>query len=161
MNISAPENHIVTDLESEAAKALGYMIFEFTRLDMELGLLLVWSDEGRKPDELTEKFNESNFNCKLSFLKALINSKYKEAPAFNLYQNWLRKAHEIRILRNGFSHGRWGFIPQHQCVANVVGLPTSPNQTETRYTVIQLQELVKKISTLRSQLSKLRAEWPV
>jgi hypothetical protein len=161
MNIGATKNEANNSLESEAAKALGYIIFEFTRLDMELGLFLVWSEEGRKLEMLTKELNESNFNSKLSLLKEKTNLKYKESPAFDLYASWLRKAHAVRILRNDLFHGRWGFIPEQQCVANVVGLPTSPKQTETRYTVNQLQESVKKISALRNQLSKLRSEWPI
>ena len=35
-------------LENEAASLLGHMIFEFSRLDMNLGLCLVWVDGGRE-----------------------------------------------------------------------------------------------------------------
>lgn len=104
---------------------------------------------------------ESSFNSKLALLKEKINLKYKDSPALNLYAGWLRKAHAVRILRNDLLHGRWGFIPEQQCVANVVGLPTLVKQTETRYTITQLQESLKEISALRNQLSKLRTEWPV
>ena len=161
MNIAATKNDAMNSLESEAAKALGYIIFEFTRLDMELGLLLVWSDDGRKFEQLTKELDESNFNSKLVLLKEKANLKYKDTPALKNYSSWLRKAHAIRILRNDFFHGRWGFIPEQQCVANVVGLPTSSKQTETRYTVAQLQESLGKISALRNQLTELRTEWPV
>lgn len=161
MKVAATPDEKSTSLESEAATALGYIIFEYSRLDMELGLFLVWSGEGQRLEQLTNTHNDSNFYNKLEFLKIQVESKYKGTPAFDFYAQWLNDAHAIRILRNDLFHGRWGFLPAQQCVANVVGLPTSPKQTETLYTIAQLQESFNKISELRSQLSKIRAQWPV
>jgi len=161
MKVAATPDETSTSLESEAATALGYIIFEYSRLDMELGLFLVWSGEGQRLEQLTKSLNDSNFSNKLALLKSQVKSKYKGTPAFDPYAQWLNDAHAIRILRNDLFHGRWGFLPEQKCVANVVGLPTSPNQTETCYTIPQLQESSRTIADLRSRLSKLRAQWPV
>jgi hypothetical protein len=70
-------------------------------------------------------------------------------------------AHAMRALRNRLFHGRWGFLPQQKVVANVVGLPTSPVQTETRYSIVQLRESLQTMRVLRNRLSELRQTWPV
>jgi hypothetical protein len=149
------------ELERDAATVLGYMVFEYSRLDMELGLFLVWSDEGRKLDELSERLNEANFNCRLGFLEKLAKAKYSDTPPGLEYSKWLIDAHAMRSLRNRLFHGRWGVSPQHREVANVVGLPTSAEQTETRYSIAQLRDSLQKIRMVRNGLAKLRQTWPV
>jgi hypothetical protein len=127
---------------------------------MELGLLLVWSDQGRMLDELTRKLDVT-FNERLRLLETLATSKYSGTPAADEYAEWVRDAHAVRALRNDLFHGRWGFIPREAIVANVVGLPTSPKQTETRYSIGQLEESLQLMRMLRSRLEKLRRTWPV
>lgn len=152
---------VIDEIEKEAATTLGYMLFEYSRLDMELGLFLVWSNDGQNLHRLTKKLNDSNFNMRLHLLEKLVNEKYMGTPAADIYQAWLSDAHAVRSLRNELFHGRWGFIPQQQQVANVVGLPTSPEQTETRYSIPQLKELLVIMRDLRSRLSDLRQSCPV
>jgi hypothetical protein len=41
-------------LENEAAVQLGHMIFEISRLEMNLGLCLVWVEGGGKLESLTK-----------------------------------------------------------------------------------------------------------
>ena len=149
------------DLEHDVATVLGYMLLEYSKLDMELGLCLVWSDEGRYVDEVSRNVDPANFNGRLKRLQKLAKSKYAQAPAADAYVKWLSDAHEVRDLRNQLVHGRWGFLPQQGVVANVVGLPTAPEQTETRYSLAQLQESVRAIRVLRDRLSELRRMWPV
>jgi hypothetical protein len=43
------------DLEDAAATLLGRLLFAFSRLDVALGLCLVWVDSGRRIDALTPK----------------------------------------------------------------------------------------------------------
>ncbi len=149
------------EIEEEAATVLGYMLFEYSRLDMELGLFLVWSDDGKKLGSLTKKLNESNFYKRLLLLEKLVQKKYLGTPTANIYGSWLLDAHAARSIRNQLFHGRWGFIPQQQQVANVVGLPTSAEQAETRYSISQLEDLLDKMRELRFRLSDLRQSCPV
>lgn len=149
------------DIEREAATVLGFMLFEYSRLDMELGLFLVWAGDGKRLDELTKKLSEANFGKRLELLEKLAMSKYSASPASDEYASWLRDAHAVRSLRNQLFHGRWGFIPQQGLVANVVGLPTSPDQSEFRYSISQLQESLQVMRNLRDRLSELRRVWPV
>lgn len=149
-------------IEEHAAKAIGFIIFEFTRLDMELGLYLVWSNEGKELEKLTVKLSEENFNSRLKFLEKLVCEKFeRSSPERNKYRSWLLNAHEVRSLRNQLVHGRWGFIPSQECVANVIRLPTSAEQSETCYSIKQLDRIVERIKKLRFQLSELRESFPV
>ena len=149
------------DFERDTATVLGYMLFEYSRLDMELGLFLVWSDEGRRLDERSKKLNETSFSKRLELLEMLTKLKYSDTPAADEYAKWLLDAHALRSLRNQLFHGRWGFDSRQGMAANVVGLPTSPAQTETRYSIAQLRESLQLMRALRSRLSELRQTWPV
>jgi hypothetical protein len=148
-------------LERDAATVLGYMLFEYSRLDMELGLFLAWSDGGRNLDELSGRVTAANFNSRLESLEKLTKLKYSDTPAADEYAKWLLDAHALRSLRNRLFHGRWGFLPHQRMVANVLGLPTSPEQTETRYSLAQLRESLQTMRVLRKRLCELRQTWPV
>ena len=153
--------HPEDKLKRQAATLLGYMLFEFSRLDMEIGLYLAWSSGGKHLKKLTKKLANYNFNKRLTLLEELAQKTYENTPTAARYSQWLSDAHEIRALRNQFFHGRWGFSPNQQLVANVIGLPTSPEQFETYYSIDQLREFLKKMKILRRELSKLREQWPV
>ena len=104
-------------LEREAATILGYMLFEYSRLDMELGLALVWANNGEKLTELTNKLNNEVFNSKLNVLEKLVKKKYiVGTKAENRYSKWISNAHKVRTLRNQLFHGRWGIKPQQQLI---------------------------------------------
>ena len=149
-------------IEEDAAKAIGLIIFEFTRLDMNLGLCVVWSNDGKDLEKLTSKYNEKSFSCRLNFIEKLARKKYiSGSVGLNKYISWIKNANEVRELRNQLVHGRYGFIPHQGCIANVVGLPTSPEKSETRFTIQQLNSIVKHIKELSVQLNKLRGECPV
>ncbi|TXH76012.1 MAG: hypothetical protein E6Q82_04645 [Thiobacillus sp.] len=149
-------------LEREAATILGYMLFEYSRLDMELGLFLVWSNEGKELDKLTTKLSEYNFNKRLEVLQKLVQAKYADTPQPNeIYASWLADAHETRSIRNQLFHGRWGVNPIQQQVVNILGLPTSPEQQGTPYSIADLQNALETMRALRARLQDLRKSWPV
>lgn len=149
-------------LEREAATILGYMLFEYSRLDMELGLFLVWAYEGKTLEELTKKLSDYSFHKRLEFLQKLVQVKFAETPKIiGAYATWLADAHEIRSIRNQLFHGRWGVNPIQQQVTNVLGLPTSPEQRETPYSIVDLQNKLETIRALRTRLQELRKSSPV
>lgn len=94
------------DLERDAATVLGYILFEYSTLDMELGLFLVWSDKGRRLNQLSKKLSEANFSKRLKHLEKRAKSKYSNGPAADEYAIWLHDTHAIRSLRNQLFHGR-------------------------------------------------------
>lgn len=149
-------------LEREAATILGYMLFDYSRLDMELGLFLVWSDEGRVLEKLTKKLSEYNFHKRLGVLEKLVQTKYADTPnVVEIYAAWLADAHAIRSIRNQLFHGRWGINATRQQVMNVIGLPTSPEQREIPYFIADLQKQLDSIRSLRTRLQEIRKSWPV
>jgi hypothetical protein len=149
-------------LEREAATILGFMIFEYSRLDMELGWFLSWADDGNSLEKLTKKLGALNFSKRLEFLQKSVASKFRDSPSVvEAYANWLSDAHAIRELRNQLFHGRWGVEPIQQRVVNVVGLPNSPSQESTPYSIADLQSALASMRDLRARLQKLRSSCPV
>jgi hypothetical protein len=151
-----------TDLEQAASAILGRMLFEFSRLDVTLGLFLVWAGEGRQLEEITNKVGELTFHKKLDFLKELVDDKYAgNLEARSHYTKWLTDAHSTRDRRNELVHGRWGTDPMQAQVINVVGLPTSSDQREIRYSIPALKSVLNDMQDLQKRLQVLRKQWPV
>jgi len=148
-------------LEQASSAILGRMIFEFSRLEMNLGLVLVWANEGSKLEGLTKSVAGFTFHKKLEFLEELVRTKYQtNQEAMGAHANWLAEAHTLRGERNDLVHGRWGVEPTSNQVVNVVGLPTG-EQSERRYTIPELKAVLVRMQHLRQQLSELREQWPV
>ena len=149
-------------LEREAATILGFMIFEYSRLDMELGLFLAWSDDGSSLEQLTKKLSAFNFSNRLEHLRKTVALKFQDTQnILEAYSAWMSDAHSIRELRNQLFHGRWGVEPHAQRVVNVVGLPTSPDQKSTPYTIAELESQLANVRELRTRLHALRSSCPV
>lgn len=150
------------DLEQSAATLLGKMLFEYSRLDVALGLCLVWSGEGRQIEALTEKIGAFSFHKRLDFLEKLVGQSFVQGSKKHFaYLDWLKLAHATRAIRNQLVHGRWGVDPNRDVVLNVVGLPTSPGQIEVPYSIQQLNDYLEDIKSLTTGLGQLRSKWPV
>ncbi len=148
-------------LEREAAQILGFMIFEYSRLEMELGLLLSWLDGGSSVERFAGKIGNLNFSKRLECLQKTADSKFREEPhVIDAYSAWISDANAIRELRNRLFHGRWGIEPIAQRVVNVVGLPNSPEQTSTPYTIPELEGSLEAIRQLRARLLELGTSYP-
>ncbi len=156
------ELHRVRDeLETSAATVLGRIIFEFSRLDMNLGLTLVWAHEGSNLEELTSKIVDYSFHKKLDCLRDLSLGKYSGNPrAKRAYADWLELADKIRSQRNDLIHGRWGVEARSALVVNVVGLPTG-EQYVRHYTIPELERVLAQLKQLQRQLSDLGSSYPI
>ncbi|MGO4552084.1 hypothetical protein AB4059_13430 [Lysobacter sp. 2RAF19] len=149
-------------LERDAATLLGMMIFEYSRLEMDLGLFLAWSDDGVSLDQLTKQLEPLTFSKRIDFLEKTVAAKFQESPeTLALYANWVADAQSVRGLRNDLFHGRWGVETINQQVVNVVGLPTSPDQKRTPYSITDLQAALDQMRDVRARLQKLRSSFPV
>ena len=150
------------ELERASATLLGRMLFEFSRLDMALGLMLVWSADGKQVSELTSKIQEFGFSKKLDFLATLAKTKFREQGGTESpYAQWLDDADALRQVRNELVHGRWGVEPTKNRVINVIGLPTSPSQRTVEYTTDDLKHVVERLVQLQRRLSTLRLQSPL
>lgn len=150
------------ELELAAATVLGQMLFEFGHLEMELALFLVWADNGSNLETLTDAVREDALHAKLCKLEQRANAKYGSSPsALVEFRRWLEEAHAARAQRNEFVHGRWGVAAVNRQVVNVIGVPTSPEQREVRYSIAQLEASLVKLKALRPQLRSIRSKWPL
>jgi hypothetical protein len=148
-------------LAQSAATLLGQVIFEFSRLELDLGLFVVWTNNGRDLESLTQRFNESTFHEKLRFLERTVSELAPASAARDAYNAWIQAADAARMLRNGLVHGRWGFDLATGDVINVVGLPTSIDQRATRFELKDLESGVRELIALRERLDDLRTRWPL
>lgn len=67
---------------------------------------------------------------------------------------WYMSADSIRETRNLFAHGRWGILQNAQLVAHVTGYPPGA-QVEQRFSLLQLNNLVKDAELLNKELTKI------
>jgi len=149
-------------LEQGAAILLGKMLFEFSRLDVNLGLCVVWTDGGKRIPELTKQIAEYTFHKKLDFLSNFVEQALpRDSKRLVAYTEWIGHAHAARLQRNQLVHGRWGVDPIQQEVINVIGLPTSSEQIEYRYTLSDLENVLQELKELQTKLHKLREQWPI
>jgi membrane-bound lytic murein transglycosylase B len=147
-------------LEDEAALVLGRMQFEFSGLNMNLGLCAAWVDDGRRLDELSPQVAAMTFHKRLEFVALAVSKRYQAGTdARTGYQTWIDRAHAATGTRNQLVHGRWGVEPRTSQVVNVLGLPTSPEQRAVRYTIAELVQVLEELRQLQIGLHSLRERW--
>ncbi|MEC4723548.1 hypothetical protein RY831_30880 [Noviherbaspirillum sp. CPCC 100848] len=150
------------ELEFHAATLLGQMVFEFSRLDMALGLCLVWVDGGKWLETLTETVMEENFHTRLTRLeKQVLERTPDESEVRTVYLQWITDANRLRAVRNEWIHGRWGVDHIAEKVVNVIGLPTSTQQRSTAYGLAELEATLAQMIELQHVLGRLREKWPL
>lgn len=148
--------------EKAAATILGQMLFDFARLDVALGLCLVWSNGGQQMEPLTRKVAELNFSKKLDLMSDLVERSFTPGSKKHIrYSQWMDSAHKLRLTRNELVHGRWGVDAYGQHVINIIGLPTSPEQRETPYSIQDLELILGEMKRLQTELHQLRDQWPL
>lgn len=149
-------------LEQDAATFLGKMLFEFSRLDVNLGLCVVWTDSGRRLEELTKQVADFSFHKKLDFLSHYVEGNLpKGSKSHTAYTEWITRAHDSRLKRNQLVHGRWGVDSTDGYVINVIGLPTSPEQIAIRYSLSELESILMELVQLQVRLHEVRERWPL
>ena len=150
------------NLEQSAATLLGKMLFEFSRLDMNLGLCVVWIEGGKRIEELTRQVAEFTLHKKLDFLGRFVEQTLPLGSKRHIaYTEWITRAHASRLRRNQLVHGRWGVDSMSGHVINVVGLPTSSEQISFRYTLVDLEGMLEELEQLRVKLQEIRERWPL
>ncbi|SOZ23663.1 hypothetical protein CBM2623_A280009 [Cupriavidus taiwanensis] len=149
-------------LEDEAASLLGHMLFEFSRLEVNLALCLVWVDGGRNLESLTKSVESQNFKTKLDELSKYLDARLlRGSKGHSAYESWIQRAHVARQQRNNLVHGRWGVEALKNCVVNVIGLPTSETQQVIEYSIEELAAINSELRHLQSELRRMREHWPL
>ncbi len=161
----AEQKQIGRDLEDAAASNLGHILFELSRLELNLGLCIAWFDEGFDVEGQSKKYNSKSLGDKFEAVRKQLEIKRSneslEANAITAWQRWLDRADQIRETRNNFVHGRWGTNPANITVTNVVGLPSSGLQQEREFSLDQLGQIRIEIRAFAAELHKLREKWPL
>lgn len=149
-------------LETDAASLLGHMLFEFSQLETNLGLCLVWADDGARIESLTKAVETQNLKAKLDELSKLITAKLPLGSKRRCaYETWIERANLIRQQRNNLVHGRWGVEAHKNKIVNVIGLPTSNAQQAIEYTLEELARVNEELRDLQRELARLRQHWPL
>ena len=162
-NITARELlQLREQMEKSAALLLGQILFEFARLDMAVGMCISWLDEGRQLEALTKQAVEMSFHNRLEFLKKWVDRVLDpRSKRHNAYAEWIAAADAARLKRNILVHGRWGQDADPTYILHIVGLPNSPDQTEHRYTIDDLEAVRSELQRLSVKLYNLRQKWPL
>jgi hypothetical protein len=150
----------IEELRRELAQRLGLMVMEFSRLEMELGLLLAWVHGGREQEAMAARLRRANFNDRLKILRDHLASRSDEHPG---YGPWLAEANQARRLRNHLIHGRWGFHGPEagRPISNVRGESFLSEQTEVDFTLAELDRELERLRALRHRLRELREASPL
>lgn len=152
------DHALVAKLRRAVALRIGRMVMEYSRLEMELGLLLHGIDGGREAAAMALELRRADFNQRLGMLRSRLRA-LGSAPAG--YGAWVREADAARRLRNRLMHGRWGFHRDGRTVSNVRGDPFSEEQTEETMTLADLDAQLAQLKALRRQLAALRKASPL
>lgn len=144
-----------TQLEDEAARLLGQLLFAFGRLEASLGFFLTWGRDDW-PGALDQCHEQCTFAGKLDLVLQWAGQRYADdVDAYNKCAAWYMAADSVREVRNRLAHGRWGFAYGAQVVANVSGLPGSPSQDERRYSLNQLENEVLEVRRVQAEFEEL------
>lgn len=148
------------EFEQHAASLLGRMIFAFSRLDTNLGLMVAWVMRSLGKEAQLKNVDTMSFNTRLEFIAEYIetsNGLASEARAE--MSDWIAAADAARAQRNKFVHGRWGIDIHRNKALNVVGLPGSDAQRPFEYSLSELEAYNQVIRHLTSTLSQIRDRW--
>jgi hypothetical protein len=148
-------------MESAAHALVGRLVFAFSRLDANLALLAAGKNGTNSRAASIAKLEDTSFKDKLTSVMPAIRREYLGNPqCLAEWEAWLASADELRTLRNDLVHGRWGVNEMRRTVQNVVGVPGSPNQRETNYTLEELQAKVGVADLVAREFGRLRKRWP-
>lgn len=149
-------------VESAIAERLGLLLFAYSRLDVSLGLQLVWTDGARELPGLTHRYNNQGVGPRIEFLKKRVATVYAPgSEGAREYADFFDELDALRQIRNDLVHGRWSRPLDGERMACVAGLPTSDDQRETYYSPALLDEVVQRLHRVSTWHDRLRDRWPL
>jgi hypothetical protein len=149
------------ELRLAASTLVGQLVFEFSRIEMELGCSLHSVVGPHDFDALNVLIDRLSFKSKLDALNEVVARKFEGKDDFLAeFKHCYRSIDAIRSQRNSFIHGRWGAISNTQQVVNVEpGMPGGVPQREWRFTVVELEAELAGVSKVLNEFRTLRAKW--
>jgi hypothetical protein len=154
---------LLGDLEESAAAVVGKIVFAFSRFELNLGLCLRCAVEGSNLDLLNPLVDRLSFKSKLDALLEIIELSHGDNPeCVSDFRQWHRSIDAIRVKRNSFVHGRWGFNQQTSEVINVApGMPGPELNREMRFSLDDLNTELKEIERVVRTFDLLRSRWSI
>lgn len=152
-----------TDLEAIASENIGKIIFAFSQLELNINLCLQWAVGAQDFYSVNPLVERLSFKSKIDALIEVIEIKFSSSPeCISDFKAWHRKLDKIRVKRNSFIHGRWGFLDASQEIVNVSpGLIGAGSLKETRYAVSALQDELVAVKDIAEELYDIRKKWHV
>lgn len=146
-----------TDIEVQASRHLGQLLFIFGRLETNIGLALLNSYPVSELNEAAERFEKASFAEKLGELANRVDARRDDSSGnFKAWDEWVVDVDQLRTLRNRLAHGRWGFIEATGTIAHVCGLPGGAKQKETRLTLPEFASRVAEAGRVSAQFSSMQ-----
>ena len=160
LHLTIEQARILQDsLELEAATMLGRILFAFGEFERDISLCAVWSRSGADFDALKHKIASANFDTKISVIRGSVHSIFRAGTLERIaYDEWIERVDGVRLIRNKLAHGRWWFDPYGNQVVHILGIPGSPDQTETRHTISGMTAFLKLIRALQAELNQLQSK---
>jgi ribosomal protein S18 acetylase RimI-like enzyme len=129
-----------TELEDKASSFLGKLLFVFSRIELELALVVSERDA-----------KDKRFSDRLELFRNMLLSSGEDAEGIS----WCDRMENMRHYRNRFAHGRWGILHFSQQIAHVVGYP-SGEQREDRFSLAALSAILDQATLLERDLRTVR-----
>ena len=149
-------------VERAMAERLGRVLFAYSRLDVSLGLQLVWTDMAQELPSLSRRYDNQGVAARMEFLKKRVADVYApDSDGGKAYALFFPELDNLRQIRNDLVHGRWSPPLDEGQMACVVGMPTSEDQRQTFYTPAMLDEVVQRLDQARDRHDRLRSQWPL
>jgi hypothetical protein len=146
-------------LKHAVAQCLGLLVMEYSRLEMEVGLVLHAANGGRDGETVARLLRRADFNKRLAILRDYLGDHADVDPA---YRHWVNDANAARKLRNRLMHGRWDFgDPATPTFTVVRGDPFSDEQETTQMSLPELEAQLQRLKALRRRLAELREKSPL
>lgn len=151
-----------SDLEPQARALIGQFVLVYARLDTNLALYVASRRDAQEEANALARLNDTSFQAKLTQLQRVTRKAFADNDeCLAQWTAWVARADALRLTRNDFMHGRWGFSKHQGIAANVVGLPGTPEQRERRYTLEQLHLEVDAAQSVLVDFHALADRWPL
>jgi hypothetical protein len=148
--------------EREVAAAIGKLVFIYSRFVTGLHLCVAWLEDGKHLKDYPEVAESLVVAELLKRIEKRASAKFgRQSSGFRAYKNWLRRAHQLREVRNIVMHSRWGIEPygRHAIAVSTPVFVEPPE--ETTFTADQLQVICERCSQLIGDLNGLREAHPL
>lgn len=150
----------LAELEEGVARQLGQVLIEFSRLDVNLALGLVWTTGHSNATAASRSTDDLNLYAKMCAIAKLVEAKFPpQSEARDAYDQWAGRMNTMRLRRNDIVHGRWGFDVKMMTAVNVMGMPGQGNERSTAYSIDDLIAVNAEIRALSEEWGRLRKHW--